>query len=218
MTARHPTRLPHIESRGRGEWFLRAPFMRQIKTVRASSGRNKKPSHKSPIDIARPAEVEWEKVAPVFQLTQYANDLRFVYFIGEANGPVKIGVAKDPVKRVRELQTGNPRPLRVERVIVGHTDTERLLHKMWEPYSLVAVRNGGRIGTEPGSEWFEATIRGELYPILDTAIQQQIEKVPERMGDGEIHSGYLNDLLWEAHIEHDFVIRDRATHGLREVS
>lgn len=164
------------------------------------------------MDIARPAEVEWERVAPIFQLSQYANDLRFVYFIGEPDGPVKIGLAKDPVRRVRELQIGNPRPLRVERVIIGHTDTERLLHKMWEPYSLVAGRDGGKIGTEPGSEWFEAEIRGELYPILDTAIRGQIERVPKRMGTKELHSGYLNDLLWEAHIEHDFVIRDRKTY------
>jgi hypothetical protein len=38
----------------------------------------------------------------------------FVYAIaGSLDGPTKIGIAKDPFKRCKELQTGNPHKLRV---------------------------------------------------------------------------------------------------------
>lgn len=43
-------------------------------------------------------------------------DPHFVYLIGyggapELDGPVKVGVSRDPDKRARELQTGNPNEL-----------------------------------------------------------------------------------------------------------
>src|SRR5688572_22209648 len=48
---------------------------------------------------------------------------RFVYFIQQgATGPVKIGIAKDPLDRMGTLQTGNPAPLNLRHVVPGERD------------------------------------------------------------------------------------------------
>jgi hypothetical protein len=39
--------------------------------------------------------------------------LERIYFIREARGPVKIGVAANPAKRLRGMRVGNPRPLQL---------------------------------------------------------------------------------------------------------
>lgn len=53
----------------------------------------------------------------------------FVYFIRQGvTGPVKIGVAKDVVKRVRQLQTNQAVPLRIIRVLEGAGPLEKDLH------------------------------------------------------------------------------------------
>ncbi len=53
-----------------------------------------------------------------------------VYFIRQGvTGPVKIGVAADIVKRVRQLQTNQPVPLRIIRVVEGDPVVERELHR-----------------------------------------------------------------------------------------
>lgn len=66
-----------------------------------------------------------------------------VYYIAETGTPnVKVGVAADPHKRLRELQTGNPRQLILRAVIPGfsHLDAalaaERELHSKYEHYRL----------------------------------------------------------------------------------
>lgn len=53
----------------------------------------------------------------------------FVYFIqAEHGGPVKIGWARDPAKRLRELQTGSPHRLVVRATIAGALADEAALH------------------------------------------------------------------------------------------
>jgi hypothetical protein len=58
----------------------------------------------------------------------------FIYFIqhGE-NGPVKIGLSIEPVKRIRKLQTGNPRDLFLRHVVPGDLSVEQQLHDRFEP-------------------------------------------------------------------------------------
>ena len=51
-----------------------------------------------------------------------------IYFIKAANKYVKIGVSKDPHKRLKELQTGNPLPLKLILTMPGSFDTEKALH------------------------------------------------------------------------------------------
>jgi hypothetical protein len=59
------------------------------------------------------------------------------------DGPVKIGItSSDPRKRVAQLQTGNPTPLRLRATISGDASIERHLHSKFGQLRL----NG---------EWFE---------------------------------------------------------------
>jgi hypothetical protein len=58
----------------------------------------------------------------------------FVYFVQEGDrGPVKIGRAVDPERRVRDLQTGNPTQLELRHVLPGASDLEGALHRRFEP-------------------------------------------------------------------------------------
>lgn len=53
-----------------------------------------------------------------------------VYLIRQGvAGPVKIGVAHDVVKRLRQLQTNQPIPLRIVRLLEGGRSEESLLHE-----------------------------------------------------------------------------------------
>jgi hypothetical protein len=57
------------------------------------------------------------------------SDPSFVYVMeGEAGGPIKVGRAKDPWARARDLQTGNPYTLRVLHVLIGDHELEWQLH------------------------------------------------------------------------------------------
>lgn len=62
-----------------------------------------------------------------------ANDYRgtYTYFIqAEAGGPIKIGKAHNPIHRLKSLQTGNSKKLRIIRLIKG--DVEGQLHERFE--------------------------------------------------------------------------------------
>ena len=88
-------------------------------------------------------------------------DQGYTYCITDDSGHVKIGQAVRPHKRVVDLQTGNPRPLRLYGVIEG-THHERSLHSK---YSHLRVCG----------EWFKATDEilsefkiqdAEPYPVM----------------------------------------------------
>lgn len=67
----------------------------------------------------------------------------YIYFIQEeADGPIKIGVAKQPADRIKQLQGANPRQLFLRGVKTGFVRDERALHK-----KLAASRIRG--------EWFK---------------------------------------------------------------
>jgi hypothetical protein len=53
----------------------------------------------------------------------------WIYFIQARPGdPIKIGFAKDPEKRLRELQTGSAYPLQILAKVPGRLEDERRLH------------------------------------------------------------------------------------------
>jgi hypothetical protein len=55
-----------------------------------------------------------------------------LYFIqAESGGPIKIGIARDPERRLATLQTGNPEPLVIRRQIRCSADMERRLHALF---------------------------------------------------------------------------------------
>ncbi len=70
----------------------------------------------------------------------------FVYAIAEQGGAIKIGVAKEPAKRLRDLQVGHPRALRLVHVAACAEArvVERAAHER-----LSASRASG--------EWFDVT-------------------------------------------------------------
>ena len=68
-----------------------------------------------------------------------------IYFIRQnSNGPVKIGVSVNPERRLLSMQTINPDPLHIMKVVNGSYAMEALLH---EKFSDARI-NG---------EWFEPT-------------------------------------------------------------
>lgn len=70
-------------------------------------------------------------------------DQSYVYVIrGGKKTPVKIGVAKKPLQRLKTLQTGNPQTLRLLLVVPGDDLLESILHNRFAEYRL------------KGSEWF----------------------------------------------------------------
>jgi hypothetical protein len=54
---------------------------------------------------------------------------RFIYFVQQGTrGPVKIGIANDPLARRSKLQTGNPQELHLRHVVPGDRALEHDLH------------------------------------------------------------------------------------------
>lgn len=66
-----------------------------------------------------------------------------VYFITDGNF-IKIGKSKNPLKRIRALQTSNPKPLRFIYVFDIHDSYEKRLHKLFKRYK-----------TKSNNEWFD---------------------------------------------------------------
>ena len=60
----------------------------------------------------------------------------FVYFIQEENGPIKIGRARNPLQRLRQLQTGNLRPLRLIAFTEGDSRLESSLHFLFRRHKI----------------------------------------------------------------------------------
>lgn len=98
--------------------------------------------------------------------------LAFVYFIYDYSGggtgaAVKIGHARNPASRLRELQTGNPRQLGLEWVIqCSEPEARRLereLHKRFAPWWM-------------GGEWFR-----DCVP-LDECLAARATRAPAPKG------------------------------------
>jgi hypothetical protein len=171
-----------------------------------SGSTDRKP--KSPIDIARGPEIDWSRVDNLFAAARSIVNPAFVYFIGEEDGPLKIGTATNPVKRLRSMQTGNPRRLKIENVILGDRQIESLLHDMWEDFAIRSPYSKGKQFDRPGTEWFKPEIRtAGLLEIADTAAEYQVDFITAQpqaltMDDMEV-------LVREAHGKHDFVAKGR---------
>lgn len=83
---------------------------------------------------------------------EYKPKKGFVYFvINDKNKICKIGFSLDPQKRLKQIQTGCPYPLRLYRQIEGTYELEKQLHKKFQQYKT----NG---------EWFY--IKDRLFEYL----------------------------------------------------
>lgn len=162
----------------------------------------------SPIDKAKGYEVVWQQVSDLFGAARSIQAVSFVYLIGEEDdGPVKIGVAKDPIARLRTMQTGNPRRLRIEQALVGHGTLEKLLHELWEPFAIKSAGAQRRVDGAPGTEWFRADVRPELLPIIATAASEQATYL--RQATGTIEPQETEQIVRDAHVAHGFVAQGR---------
>jgi hypothetical protein len=180
--------------------------LRSGNRVSIGTGRTRKVQ--SPIDKAKGYEIAWPQVSPLFEAARGITAISFVYFIGEADqGPLKIGVSKDPIARLRTMQTGNPRRLRIEQLLAGDTQIEKLLHELWEPHAIYSARTAGRPDAAPGTEWFKPEARPELLPIIATAAERQIEYLAA--ATDIVASSDLERIVRDAHAEHDFDAQGR---------
>jgi hypothetical protein len=76
----------------------------------------------------------------------YEKTVDMIYFIQEGNaGPIKIGFAIDPWKRIEQIQIGNSEKLNMLRTIPGNKKREREIHKLLSAY-------------KKRGEWYEPTI------------------------------------------------------------
>lgn len=180
--------------------------VRQARTSGSRFAHRDRPVFKSPLDRAKSHEVVWSQVAAVFDAARLLDECTFVYAVEERDaGPVKIGTAKDPVKRVRGMQTGNPRRLRVAYVLVGDRHIEGLLHEFWEGFAITSDSRSGKPDSPPGTEWFEERVRERLFPILQTAGDYQVQRLSELAPDEEWTMKLAEDAIRDAHHDHDFV-------------
>lgn len=94
-----------------------------------------------------------------------------IYFIqAGTRGPIKIGYAADPHRRIKSLQTANSEKLTLLKAIEGDIDFEKRIHKALKKYRL----NGEWFSFEAVaaiSEFGESSIEteehgGKLYPVL----------------------------------------------------
>ena len=179
--------------------------VKHVKTgVAKATPQRKRTSY--PFDIARPHEVVWQAISELFDAGRRFENPSFVYVIGEQDdGPLKIGVAKNPISRVRAMQTGNPRRLRIEQLLLGDSELEKLLHQLWEPH---AIRSATAKPTSaPGTEWFEPAIRDQLLPIVATAAGEQVALVLST--SGELRHRSLEKIVMGAHAAHGFKFEGR---------
>jgi hypothetical protein len=87
----------------------------------------------------------------------------FVYFIqSEDGGPVKIGQAVNPAKRLAELQCGNPAELVIRAVVLAGVETEKVIHGSWR--SSAHVRG----------EWYGQGFEQALISLAHAAAERQV--------------------------------------------
>lgn len=94
----------------------------------------------------------------------------FVYVIRpKGDTPIKVGKAEDVVKRMGELQTGNPRELTLLHVLVGYGELEAQLHRRLRP-------------SRVRGEWFEGdSVPGFLRFV--EALAENMVRFHQNTGD-----------------------------------
>lgn len=100
----------------------------------------------------------------------------YIYIIGSDNPPYKVGISKDPQKRLKSLQTGHPQKLRIH--LLKETDSAKT--KLLES----AIHHNMKLYRTNG-EWFNlplekihseiefALIRYEDDPLLSMRVKNR---------------------------------------------
>jgi len=101
----------------------------------------------------------------------------FVYFIQEGfHGPVKIGKAIRPLKRLGDLQTGNPEELHLRHVVPGDRALEKQLH---HPFREARIRG----------EWFGLAYLKVILLYAEGLAAKQIDCFEQGRAVGEVVVG-----------------------------
>lgn len=179
-----------------------------VKSGQSRFQNSRKHQHKSPIDKAKGYEVVWNQVSDLFDAARPFDVDSFVYVTGEDDGPLKIGLSRDPIARLRGMQTGNPRRLRIEYALIGDMPLEKLLHQFWEPFAIHSARNAGKPDALPGTEWFKPEVRDTLLPIIADAARRQAQLLRETP-DADLLFEACVQAVRDAHAESGFVARGR---------
>jgi hypothetical protein len=66
-----------------------------------------------------------------FALKQAQNKQQFVYFL-QCDDRIKIGITRDPMQRLRTLQTGNASELKLLAAVAGEAELEQTIHAKFE--------------------------------------------------------------------------------------
>jgi hypothetical protein len=114
-----------------------------------------------------PAPADWdETVADALETWRAAMDRPlFVYFVqAVSGGPVKIGGAENPVRRLWELQCGNPERLVVRALLLASVDSEESIQRSWRPVAHI------------GGEWFGAGYEDAIVALAAHASGEQLRR------------------------------------------
>lgn len=110
----------------------------------------------------------------------------FVYFVQEEDGgAVKIGRAFDPVKRLAQLQCGNPRRLKIRALLLGSPELEKGLHRLWRAAAV-------------GGEWFGAGCEQAILTLAERSSQWQMEDHREGADGNVLVQQVLSDFTYRA--------------------
>jgi len=112
-------------------------------------------------DIARQAA--GSEVDHGGKVTVMSGGNMYIYVLrkkANSNAPIKIGKAKDPVKRLKGLQTGNPEKLRIIHLVKCRSEMhsrsiEQELHSRLKKYKMTG-------------EWYKSGALGKFREILDS--------------------------------------------------
>lgn len=93
----------------------------------------------------------------------FNNSSTFIYIISNNNNAIKIGHSYNPLKRLRQLQTGNDSKLKLLLIVEADKHLERRLHKMFFFHKKCG-------------EWFNVTPE-----LLDVIINYLVERYPTKI-------------------------------------
>lgn len=139
---------------------------------------------------AHGSEIDWEHAAPILRLQQLGQ-IPFVYFVREQpEGAIKIGAATHPIRRLRELQVGNPRRLKIERLVFGDVTAERLIQTYLAEFAIGGKPRASTFKAPhaPPTEWFESTAYDRIMRAAGEILlaQRMLELRPEGHTVGEL--------------------------------
>lgn len=108
------------------------------------------------------------------------SDRKFIYVIqaGGIDAPIKVGKAKDPMKRIATLQTGNANPIKLLFVIPGYDAMERAFHGMLVDNRLTGEWFSGQ-GVNAFLWWLSAYCETEKDHYWQTGELPRVPELPE---------------------------------------